>query len=85
MGGEIRVAQAFNTEVTSHISEAAKPAKVINGFYNQRFVHFAFYGTLEAGKPFDGGFELYGDERLSLLDIVCSCSPPRERTRDTVS
>ena len=65
-GGEIRVAQALDTEVTSHIWEAAKPTTVINGFCNQRFVHFAFYGTLEAGKQFDGGFELCGDERRQI-------------------
>ncbi|KAH9034015.1 hypothetical protein EDB83DRAFT_2525303 [Lactarius deliciosus] len=33
---------------------------------------------LEAGKPFDAGFELHGGERLTLLDIVRSDLPTAE-------
>jgi len=33
-------------------------------------VHFACHRTLEPRKPFEAGFELYGDERLTLLEIV---------------
>jgi hypothetical protein len=78
VGGEIQVVQALDTKVTSLISEAATPATVINGFRDHRFVHFACHGTLEAGKPFEAGFELYGDERLSLLEIVRSQLPTAE-------
>jgi CHAT domain-containing protein len=70
VGGEIQAVQALDTEVTSLISEAATPATVIDGFHHHRFVHFACHGTLEAGKPFEAGFELHGDERLTLLAIV---------------
>ncbi|KAH9057572.1 CHAT domain-containing protein [Lactarius vividus] len=68
--GEIQVVQALDTKVTSLISDAATPAAVIDGFRHHQFVHFACHGTLEAGKPFEAGFELYGDERLTLLEIV---------------
>jgi CHAT domain-containing protein len=45
---------------------------------HHRFVHFACHGTLEVGKPFEAGFELYGDERLTLLEIVRSHLPTAE-------
>ncbi|KAI9458193.1 CHAT domain-containing protein [Lactarius psammicola] len=80
--GEIQVVQDLrnntNTEVTSLISEAATPAAVIDGFRHHQFVHFACHGTLEAGKPFEAGFELYGDGRLTLLEIVRSHLPTAE-------
>ncbi|KAH9037569.1 CHAT domain-containing protein [Lactarius hengduanensis] len=76
--GEIQVVQALDAEVTSLISEAATPAAVIDGFLRHPFVHFACHGTLEAGKPFEAGFELYGDERLTLLEIVRSHLPIAE-------
>ncbi|KAH9057576.1 CHAT domain-containing protein [Lactarius vividus] len=76
--GEIQVVQALDTKVTSLVSDAATPAAVIDGFRNHKFVHFACHGTLEAGKPFEAGFELYGDERLTLLEIVRSHLPTAE-------
>ncbi len=80
--GEIKVVQDLrnntNTEVTSLISEAATPATVIDGFRHHQFVHFASHGTLVAGKPFEAGFELYGGERLTLLEIVRSHLPTAE-------
>ncbi|KAI9451569.1 CHAT domain-containing protein [Lactarius psammicola] len=80
--GEIQVIQNLrdntDTEVTSLISEAATPSAVINGFRHHQFVHFACHGTLEAGNPFEAGFELYGDERLTLLEIVRSHLPTAE-------
>ncbi|KAH9162278.1 hypothetical protein EDB89DRAFT_1860912, partial [Lactarius sanguifluus] len=42
------------------------------------FVHFACYGTLEAGKPLEAGFELHGGERVTLLEIVRSHLPTAE-------
>jgi CHAT domain-containing protein len=64
--------------VTSLISEAATPAAVLDGFHHHRFVHFACHGTLEAGKPFEAGFELHGNERLTLLEIVRADLPTAE-------
>jgi hypothetical protein len=78
VGGEIQAVQALDTEVTSLISEAATPATVIDGFHHHRFVHFACHGTLEAGRPFEAGFELHGDERLTLLEIVRAHLPTAE-------
>jgi len=78
VGGEIQVVQALDTKVTSLISEAATPAAVIDGFRHHQFVHFACHGTLEAGKPFEAGFELSGGERLTLLEIVRSDLPTAE-------
>ncbi|KAH9029053.1 CHAT domain-containing protein [Lactarius pseudohatsudake] len=80
VGGEIQVVRALDTvtEVTSLLSEAATPATVIDGFRHHRFVHFACHGTLEPGKPFEAGFELHGDERLTLLEIVRSDLPTAE-------
>ena len=72
VGDEVQVVRALNTEVTILISEAATPAAVLDGFHHHRFVHFACHGTLEENKPFEAGFELHGDERLTLLQIVRS-------------
>jgi CHAT domain-containing protein len=36
------------------------------------------HGTLEAKKPFDAGFELHSNERLTLLNIVQSRLPAAE-------
>ena len=76
--GEIQVIQALDADVTSLISEAATPATVIDGFRHHGFVHFACHGALEPGKPFEGGFELYGDVRLTLLEIVRAHLPAAE-------
>ena len=78
VGGEIQVVRSLDTKVTSLISEAATSTAVIDGFHHHQFVHFACHGTLEAGKPFEAGFELYGGERLTLLEIVRSHLPTAE-------
>ena len=78
VGGEIKVVQALKTEVTSLISEAATSERIIDGFHHHRFVHLACHGTLETGKPFEAGFKLHGDERLTLLEIVRSHVPTAE-------
>jgi CHAT domain-containing protein/tetratricopeptide (TPR) repeat protein len=78
VGGEIQVVRALDTDVTILISEAATPTAVLDGFRHHQFVHFACHGTLEAGKPFEAGFELHGHERLTLLEIVRSHLPTAE-------
>ena len=78
VGDEIQVVQALKTKVTSLISEAATPATAIDEFHRHQFVHFACHGTLETGKPFEAGFELHGDERLTLLKIVRAHLPNAE-------
>jgi CHAT domain-containing protein len=76
--GEIQVVRALDTKVTSLVSEAATPATVIDGFHHHGFVHFACHGILETGKPFEAGFELHGDARLTLLEIVRANLPAAE-------
>jgi CHAT domain-containing protein len=78
VGGEIRVVQALDLEVTSLLATAATPATVIDGFQHHRFVHFACHGTLETRKPFEAGFELHQDKRLTLLEIIRSHLPAAE-------
>ena len=78
VGGEIKAVQALDTDVTSLISKAATPDTVIDGFHRHGFVHFACHGTLEAGKPFETGFELHGSARLTLLEIVRANLPAAE-------
>ncbi|KAI9432880.1 CHAT domain-containing protein [Lactarius psammicola] len=78
VGGEIQVVEALDIKVTSLVSKAATPAAVIDGFHHHQFVHFACHGTLEAGNPFEAGFELHGGERLTLLEIVRSRLPTAE-------
>ena len=78
VGGEIQVVRALDTEVTNLLEEEATPAAVLNGFHHHQFVHFACHGTLEANKPFEAGFELHGDQRLTLLDIVRANLPTAE-------
>ncbi|KAH9009094.1 CHAT domain-containing protein [Lactarius deliciosus] len=76
--GEIQVIQRLRTDVTSLISEAATPTSIIDSFQHHRFVHFACHGTLEARRPFDAGFELHGNGRLTLLEIIRSHLPTAE-------
>ena len=78
VGGEIQVVRALDTEVTNLLEEEATPAAVLNRFHHHQFVHFACHGTLEANKPFEAGFELHGDQRLTLLDIVRANVPTAE-------
>ncbi|KAH8995854.1 hypothetical protein EDB86DRAFT_3077422 [Lactarius hatsudake] len=54
------------------ISEDVTTTSVLDGLRDHKFAHFVCHGTLEAQKPFDAGFELHGNERLTLLDIVRS-------------
>ena len=78
VGGEIQALQALDTEIASLISEAATPDTVIDAFHHHRFVHFACHGKLEPGKPFEAGFELHGERRLTLLEIVRANLPDAE-------
>ncbi|KAF8264652.1 CHAT domain-containing protein [Lactarius quietus] len=75
---DVEVIQSLNTQVTSLISKDATPAAALKGLQSHRFVHFVCHGTLETGKPFDARFELHGNQRLTLLDIVQSRLPAAE-------
>jgi len=69
---EIWHVQHLSTKVTTLISAKAAPSTVVEGLRDHRFAHFVCHGTLESGKPFDAAFQLHGDQRLTLLDIVRS-------------
>ena len=76
---EIDVIQSQRqVQVKSLISEDATSPAVIEGLKDHRLVHFTCHGTLERAKPFDASFELYGGDRLTLLEIVRSRLPSAE-------
>ncbi|KAI9441132.1 CHAT domain-containing protein [Lactarius psammicola] len=77
---DIKVVQALTTRlpVKSLISKGATATLILDGLRDHQFVHFVCHGTLEAGTPFDAGFELHGNERLTLLEIVRSHLPAAE-------
>jgi len=77
---EIRSVQRLNTvtRVTTLLGERAKASVVLEGLQDHRFCHFICYGNLVPEKPFDASFELYGGDRLTLLDIVRSRLPTAE-------
>jgi hypothetical protein len=77
---DVKVVRALKKRlpVKSLISEGATPTSVLDSLRDHQFVHFVCHGTLEAKKPFDAGFELHGNERLTLLDIVRSRLPAAE-------
>ncbi len=77
---DVKIVQALNTRlpVKSLISEGATATSALDGLRDHQFVHFVCHGTLEASKPFDAGFELHRNERLTLLNIVRSRLPTTE-------
>ena len=78
--GEIKVIQQFEekAKVTALVSSEATQVSVLDGLRGSQLAHFACHGRLETGKPFDASFKLYGDSRLTLLDIVRSQLPDAE-------
>ncbi|KAH9162900.1 CHAT domain-containing protein [Lactarius sanguifluus] len=81
VNGEIKVIQRAlkaRAVVTGLVSREATPSSVVEGLRNNHFAHFACHGVLETGKPFEASFQLHGDSRLTLLDIVRSRIPDAE-------
>ena len=66
---DIRSALITGYHATGHVSESLR---------RHRLAHFTCHGVLEKEKPFDASFILYGDKRLTLLDIVRSQLPTAE-------
>ncbi|KAI9441133.1 CHAT domain-containing protein [Lactarius psammicola] len=77
---DVKVVQALDTRlpIKSLISEGATTTSALDSLRDHQFIHFICHGTLEARKPFDAGFELHGNQRLTLLDIVRSHLPAAE-------
>jgi CHAT domain-containing protein len=69
---DVKIVQGLRTRlpIKSLISEHATPSSVLTNLQNHQFVHFICHGTLEPKKPFDAGFELHSNARLTLLEIV---------------
>jgi CHAT domain-containing protein len=69
---DISIVQSLHPRlpIKSLISEHATPSAVLTNLQNHQFVHFICHGTLEPKKPFDAGFELHSNARLTLLEIV---------------
>ncbi|KAI0291358.1 CHAT domain-containing protein [Multifurca ochricompacta] len=78
--GEMEIIQSLNSRlpVATLCGKNATPAGVVEGLRHHGFAHFVCHGKLETGKPFDASFKLFGDERLTLLDIVRSQLPAAE-------
>ncbi|KAI0293145.1 CHAT domain-containing protein [Multifurca ochricompacta] len=78
--GEMEIIQSLNSRlpVATLCGKNATPAGVVEGLRHHGLVHFVCHGKLETGKPFDASFKLFGDERLTLLDIVRSQLPAAE-------
>ncbi|KAI0291353.1 CHAT domain-containing protein [Multifurca ochricompacta] len=78
--GEMEIIQSLNSRlpVATLCGKNATPAGVVEGLRHHGFAHFVCHGKLETGKPFDASFKLFGDERLTLLDIVRSRLPAAE-------
>ncbi|KAI0297050.1 CHAT domain-containing protein [Multifurca ochricompacta] len=70
--GEIEVIARLAKSATSLIGARATRGTVTDSLRYHRMAHFACHGTLELERPFDTGFLLHGEERLTLLDIVRS-------------
>ncbi|KAH8991562.1 CHAT domain-containing protein [Lactarius akahatsu] len=76
---DVEVVQELKTQLPgSLISEGATTTSALDGLRDHQFVHFICHSTLEISKPFDAGFVLHGNERLTLLDIVRSRLPAAE-------
>jgi CHAT domain-containing protein len=72
------IKRVLNSSVDNTILEDATSETAKECLRQHRFAHFACHGVLETGKPFDAAFQLRGDNRLTLLDIVRSRLPTAE-------
>ncbi|KAH9952662.1 CHAT domain-containing protein [Russula dissimulans] len=70
--GEIKVIQRHAPLASTLIGAKATRARVIKHLAKHQMVHFACHGKLAPERPFETGFLLHGNERLTLLDIVRS-------------
>ena len=77
---EIWEVQRLNTvtRVTTLLGKRAKTSVVLERLRDHQFCHFICHGNLIPEKPFDASFGLYGDDRLTLLDVVRSQLPTAE-------
>ncbi|KAH8117694.1 CHAT domain-containing protein [Phellopilus nigrolimitatus] len=60
------------------VREQATREAVIDEFRDHDWVHLACYGRLNPDEPFLPAFQLFGEDRLTLLDIIQSNLPNAE-------
>ncbi|KAH8115661.1 CHAT domain-containing protein [Phellopilus nigrolimitatus] len=60
------------------VREQATCEAVIDNLRDQNWVHFACHGHLNPEEPFKHAFQLFGGDRLTLLDIIRSDLPNAE-------
>ncbi|KAH8111130.1 TPR-like protein [Phellopilus nigrolimitatus] len=75
---EYRAIQKDRDFVECLIREQATREAVIDNFRDRHWVHFACHGHLNTKEPFLHAFQLYGEDRLTLLDIIHSNLPNAE-------
>jgi len=75
---ETRAVQRLDTRVTTLRGDRAKASAVLKGLQYHQFFHILCHSNLVPEKPFDASFNLYGGDRLTLLDIVQSRLPNAE-------
>ncbi|KAI0086784.1 CHAT domain-containing protein [Irpex rosettiformis] len=59
-----------SSQLTLVVGEDCKREVVVANLQKSQWTHFICHGVLEPGHPFDSSFKLWGDERLTLLEII---------------
>lgn len=77
---EIHIVQAFDPFSTcTLVGAAANRDTILDSLKKSRRVHFACNGRLgDNTQPFNASFELHGDSRLTLLDLIQTRLPNAE-------
>ncbi|KAH8105067.1 TPR-like protein [Phellopilus nigrolimitatus] len=75
---EYRAIQENRDFVRCLVGEQATREAVIDKFRDHDWVHFACHGHLNHEQPFLHAFQLFGEDRLTLLDIIQSNLPNAE-------
>ncbi|KAH8105735.1 CHAT domain-containing protein [Phellopilus nigrolimitatus] len=75
---EYRAIQKDRNFVKCLVHEQATREAVIGKLRDHDWVHFACHGKLNTKEPFLHAFRLYGEDRLTLLDIIQSKLPNAE-------
>ncbi|KAH8111533.1 TPR-like protein [Phellopilus nigrolimitatus] len=75
---EYRAIQESRDFVKCLVRERATRKAVFDKFRDHDWVHFACHGHLNREEPFKHAFQLYGEDRLTLLDIIQSNLPNAE-------
>ncbi|KAH8105057.1 TPR-like protein [Phellopilus nigrolimitatus] len=75
---EVRAIRRKRDFVKCLVREQATRKVVIDNIRDHDWVHFACHGKLNSKEPFLHAFKLFGEDRLTLLDIIQSNLPNAE-------